>query len=56
MNDRCAICGARLGENNTTGIGFECQAALDKAKENAFFKNEDYACLLYTSPSPRDRG
>lgn len=43
MNDRCAICGARLGENNTTGIGFECQAALDKAKENAFFKNEDYA-------------
>lgn len=44
MNDnRCAICGARLGDNNTTGIGFECQAALDKAKENAFFKNEDYA-------------
>lgn len=43
MNDRCAICGAGLGENNTTGIGFECQAALDKAKENAFFKNEDYA-------------
>ena len=41
--NRCAICGARLGENNTTGIGFECQAALDKAKENAFFKNEDYA-------------
>ena len=44
MNDnRCAICGARLGDNNTTGIGFECQAALDKAKEDAFFKNEDYA-------------
>ena len=35
MNDnRYAICGARLGDNNTTGIGFECQAALDKAKEN----------------------
>ena len=44
MNDnRCAICGARLGDNNTTGIGFECQVALEKAKENAFFKNEDYA-------------
>lgn len=44
MNDnRCAICGARLGDNNTTGIGFECQAALEKAKVNAFFRNEDYA-------------
>lgn len=44
MNDnRCAICGARLGDNNTTGIGFECQAALDKAKVNAFFKNEENA-------------
>lgn len=44
MNDnRCAICGARLGDNNITGIGFECQAALNKAKLNAFFKNEDYA-------------
>lgn len=44
MNDnRCVICGARLGDNNITGIGFECQAALDKAKLNAFFKNEDYA-------------
>lgn len=43
MSDRCAICGARLGDNNTTGIGFECQAAIDKAKVNAFFKNEDYA-------------
>lgn len=42
-DNRYAICGARLGDNNTTGIGFECQAALDKAKENAFFKNEDYA-------------
>ena len=42
-DNRCAICGARLGEKNTSGIGFECQAALDKAKENAFFKNEDYA-------------
>lgn len=28
----CMICGAQLSENNTTGIGYECMAALNAAK------------------------
>lgn len=31
-DNRCMICGARLSDNNTEGIGFECKAALQYAK------------------------
>ena len=31
-------------------------AAKTLADENIFVMNETRACLLYTSPSPRDRG
>lgn len=32
MAEFCAICGARLSDNNVTGIGYECMAALKAAK------------------------
>ena len=32
-SNHCVICGARIGENNTTGIGAECRAAIKYAKK-----------------------
>lgn len=43
MSDRCLICGAVLSENNITGIGRECLAALNKAKSTIFFNNKEYS-------------
>lgn len=43
MSERCAICGAVISDNNITGIGYECLAALNKAKSAVFFSNEEYA-------------
>lgn len=49
MNDnRCIICGARLSDNNTEGIGFECKAALMYAK-GIMLKETDFKlqCFIY---------
>lgn len=32
MCEYCRICGARISDNNTTGIGYECLAAMNAAK------------------------
>ena len=32
-----------------------CPAQADPAEEDVFAKRESHPCLLYTSPSPRDR-
>jgi len=49
MNDnRCIICGARLSDNNTEGIGFECKAALMYAK-GIMLKDTDFKlqCFIH---------
>ena len=39
----CVICGSRLGENNTTGIGSECYKILKRVQYAKFFKEDKYA-------------
>lgn len=46
MADYCIICGARLSDNNTTGIGCECLAALYAAKTYRA-KKEGLSLKLY---------
>jgi len=39
MRDNCKICGATLGENNSTGIGYGCMShVVEPAKKDTFFK------------------
>lgn len=41
MSEYCAICGARIGDNNVSGIGGECMAALKAAQRKLFFSNPE---------------
>lgn len=38
----CVICGSRLSENNTTGIGSECHKILKRVQYAKFFKEDKY--------------
>lgn len=45
----CLICGARISDTNTTGIGCECLSALRMAQRQLFFSNETHRLRYYYS-------
>lgn len=45
----CLICGARISDTNTTGIGCECHSALRMAQRRLFFSNEEHRLRYYYS-------
>ena len=58
----CRHCGSRAGKAREAELSMAeardvvAQLAELGARELAFIGGEAYLCLLYTSPSPRDRG
>lgn len=45
--NKCIICGAHLGDNNSEGIGYECKAALKQAKYDVFMSKDENRLHLY---------
>ena len=55
MKGECLNCGKKIADN-ISFCGYECkQEYKGKQEKTEFFKMELNFCLLYTSPSPRDR-
>ena len=53
------VCGitSKLPDNQLPEIAFAGKSNVGKSSLiNALMNRKSYACLLYTSPSPRDRG
>ena len=47
---------AAKADGAVAGYTLASDLAVEEAKANLLAKESDKACLLYTSPSPRDRG
>lgn len=47
MGKTCKVCGSRISDNNTTGIGCECRYSYNKARKTVFFDERERGLKYY---------